>query len=187
MINKQWNDDFFSKRKHIAWRAKPVCDQIIKQFNPQSVVDVGCGIGEFLKEFQKCGIDIIGIEGTESVYPHLMISQDKIMIFDITDAPICVPEKYDLATCFMVIGRLPQDKWKNAARFLAKLSDTIVTVVEDQEAWRTDMASFNFIEDIETGAIFRESLRPLLDKTAVRSFQYTQVFRKEVKHDTATS
>ena len=187
MIDEKWNDNFFSKRKHIAWRAKPVVIQVIQQFNPQSVIDVGCGIGEFLDEFQKRGIDIIGIEGTESVYPHLMISQDKIMIFDITGAPICIPEKYDLATCFMVIGRLPKDKWKNAARFLTKLSDTIITVVEDQEAWRTIMAQFNFIEDIEAGAIFRESLRPLLDKTAVRSFQCTQIFRKEVKHDATAS
>ena len=37
---------------------------LIKNFNPKSVIDIGCGVGNFLREFKKNGInDILGIDG----------------------------------------------------------------------------------------------------------------------------
>ena len=178
-MDDRWDDKFFSKRKHIAWRAQAVCDQLIKQFKPKSVVDVGCGIGEFLAYFKNKGIAISGIEGTDACYPHLMVPKSDVDIMDITDSFFrpCVP--YDLALCFMVVGRLPENTWPSIAGFLTNLSDTVVTVVEKEWLWDITMKERGFAIDVIGTAIFRSALKPLFGKTAVKSFQHTQIFRRQ--------
>jgi SAM-dependent methyltransferase len=171
-----FDDNFYSKRKHIAWRAQPVCKQIIKQFNPKSVIDVGCGIGEFLDYFQKSGIRVVGIENSEYVYNHLMVPKKLVKMYDITKDHLTLKKKSDIALCFMVIGRIPKEHWKEAANFLAGLSDTIITVVEEQADWEGCMREVGFVLDTEATDMFRSSLSELFSKTAVRSFQYTQIF-----------
>ena len=179
----KFDKDFFSKRKHIAWRAQPVCDQLVKQFNPKSVIDVGCGIGEFLKNFLDRGIEIAGVENTEVVYPYLMIPRTTLEITDITQQiPYPGVNKFDLALCFMVIGRLPEDVWPSCAKFIASVSDTVVTVVEKEVEWTKCMKKVGFKIDNYATITFRQALKPLFNKTAVRSFQFTQVFRKK-KYD----
>jgi len=78
----------------------------------------------------------------------------------------------------MVIGRLPEDTWNHCAEFLAACSDTIITVVEKEWLWKRCMSMFGYKEDVAESAIFRNALRPLFSKTAVRSFQHTQIFRR---------
>jgi len=177
MENNQWDKNFFSKRKHIIWRAKPVCDQIVAQFNPATVIDVGCGIGEFLEEFKDRKIKITGTENTREVYPYLMIPLEDLIIMDITAKPPSC-SKFDLALCFMVIGRLPENKWHNCAEYLAVCSDTIITVVEHETKWAKCMKDVGFIEDTMETVLFRQALRPYFKKTAMRSFQHTQIFRR---------
>jgi 2-polyprenyl-3-methyl-5-hydroxy-6-metoxy-1,4-benzoquinol methylase len=176
--NNKWDDNFFSKRKHIAWRANIVCGQIIKQFHPASVIDVGCGIGEFLKVFYDLGIIIKGVESTEAVLPYLMFPQDKIEIHDIVDQRLIPDVRFDVALCFMVVGRLPERQWNNMAHALTELSDTVITVVEDNLTWQDCMAEYGYHEDLEADFEFRDALRPWFNKTAVRSFQFTQIFRR---------
>jgi SAM-dependent methyltransferase len=178
MENNKWDKNFFSKRKHIAWRAKPVCDQIIAQFNPKSVIDVGCGIGEFLEEFKDRGIKITGTENTREVYPYLMIPLEDLIIMDITATPPSC-SNFDIALCFMVIGRLPENTWDHCAEFLAACSDTIITVVENEWLWGTKMKQVGFVENTMETVLFRQALRPLMNKTAMRSFQHTQIFRRK--------
>ena len=168
----------------MAWRAEPVCTQIIKQFSPASVIDVGCGIGEFLKFFKDKDIEIQGIEGTENIFPHLMIPKEDIDIMDITKFSVCPDQKFDLALCFMVIGRLPEETWLHCAEFLSQLSDTIITVVEKEWLWEKTMKAQGYSPDALATIEFRNALRPLFNKTAMRSFQFTQVFRR-INHATA--
>lgn len=175
----KFDKTFFSKRHYIAWRAKPVCDQLMMQFKPKSVIDVGCGIGEFLKDFKDRGIEVQGIEATEDVFPYLMIPKEDIDIIDITKSTVSPRFGFDLALCFMVIGRLPEETWKHCAEFLASLSDTIVTVVEKEWLWTRCMNKAGFIINNSDTILFRHALRPLFNKTAVRSFQCTQVFRRK--------
>lgn len=180
-MESKFDDNFFSKRKHIAWRAQVVCDNIINLFKPKSVIDVGCSIGEFLKEFKQRGIMINGIENTKAVLPHLMISEDDLILWDITNGAFIPPERYDLAMCFMVVGRLPEDKWDTIAESLVALSDTIITVVENEPLWSECMKKQGYEEDKLSADIFRNSLGDLLKQQAVKSFGSTQVFRKKIE------
>lgn len=177
-MESKFDDNFFSKRKHIAWRAPIICDQIIKHFNPKSVIDVGCSIGEFVKELRYRNILAVGTENTKAVYPHLLIPQDLVIINDITDRPLILDNRYDLAMCFMVINNLPEEKWNCIAKNLTVLSDTVITVVEDEEQWSSYMSQQDYYEDYTAERLFRQDLESYFDKTAIRSFRKTQVFRK---------
>lgn len=172
-----FDEKFFSKRKHIAWRAPHVVDAIEKIIQPQSVIDVGCGIGEFLAEFRKRGVSIAGIENTVDVSPYLMIPQESVEIRDITTQQR-LQRKWDLALCFMVVGRLPQDTWYKCARFLTKCSDTVITVVEEENLWEECMLKRKFDLDVDATVKLRALLSPWFHKTAIRSFRFVQVFRR---------
>ena len=178
MDHERWNTNFFEKRKYIAWRAEPVCDQIINLLQPKSVADAGCGIGEFLAEFKKRGAVIQGIEGTEEVRPYLICPQESVIIRDLTSEPLGLPVKFDLAMCFMVIDAIPSGHWQQVARFLADLSDTVMTVVVDQIPWAKAMRRQKYYEDTDTATAFIDVMRPWLNHQAIRSFQYTQIFRR---------
>ena len=44
--------------------AVAIIDLVLRFLNPSSVVDLGCGTGVFLKEFEKRGVDtILGLDG----------------------------------------------------------------------------------------------------------------------------
>lgn len=174
-----WDHNFFSKRRHIAWRAKPVGDAIISQFHPQSIIDIGCSIGEFIKYFVDHGIDARGTEITRDVEPYMMFAKDRLTIQDICASMPQPTRRYDLATCFMVIGRLPEAYWNIAAYNLTQYSDTVLTVVEKEHRWRVSMNLHNYHENFDETAKFRDSIKKWKDKTAVRSFyNYSQVFER---------
>jgi hypothetical protein len=174
-----WDSNFFKKRKYIAWRAKPIGDAIISQFCPRSIIDIGCSIGEFIKYFVDHNIDADGTEITREVEPYLMFARDRLIIQDICASMPPPPRKYDLAMCFMVIGRLPEAYWNIAAYNLTQYSDTIVTVVEKEHRWRVSMNLHNYHENFEATAKFRYLIKTWKDKTAIRSFyNYSQVFER---------
>jgi hypothetical protein len=44
---------YYEKRKFIAWRASFIVDALITTFKNRSLVDFGCGVNEFVREFNK--------------------------------------------------------------------------------------------------------------------------------------
>ncbi|HET6253717.1 MAG TPA: class I SAM-dependent methyltransferase [Puia sp.] len=79
---------------------------LIGQLNPRSVVDVGCGIGTFLKVFQQQGVnDILGIDGKWVERKKLMIGQDNFLEADL-EKPIRLDRAFDLVLCLEVAEHL---------------------------------------------------------------------------------
>lgn len=174
-----WDENFFAKRKYIAWRAKSICEAVISQFQPRSIIDVGCSVGEFIKYFVEHGVDADGTEITRKVEPYLMFAKDRLIIQDICASMPPPSKRYDLAMCFMVIGRLPEVYWNIAAYNLTQYSDTIITVVEKEHLWRVSMNLHNYHENFEATQRFRDAIKSWKDKTAFRSFyNYSQVFER---------
>ncbi|MDG6935080.1 MAG: methyltransferase domain-containing protein [Nitrososphaerota archaeon] len=84
--------------------AEEIMPLIIKYFAPKSVVDVGCGIGSFLKVAMKMGVqDVLGIDGP---WVTEYIKGLPFLPHDLT-APLCVGRKFDVAICLEVIEHIP--------------------------------------------------------------------------------
>ena len=81
---------------------------IVDLLKPESVVDIGCGLGTFLHAFEKRGIKILGVDG------H-WVNKDKLFIvpglFKEADLekPVVLDEVFDLVVCLEVVEHLSPD------------------------------------------------------------------------------
>lgn len=98
----------------------------IRQFNPESVVDVGCGLGSWLKVFQEQGIDDIhGFDGRYVDVSKLFIMPGNFSHADL-EKPLPVTRRYDLALCLEVAEHLNRHSAGTLINSLISLSDIII-------------------------------------------------------------
>jgi SAM-dependent methyltransferase len=99
---------------------------LLKLFPASSVLDVGCGIGSWLKVFEDAGVhDYLGIDGDYVDLNTLRIPREKFKAADVSK-PIDLDRKYDLAVCLEVGEHLPPDAAPALVKTLASASDVIV-------------------------------------------------------------
>jgi SAM-dependent methyltransferase len=92
----------------------------------KSVVDVGCGTGEFLKTFQSYGVqDILGIDGEYVDRDLLAIPQENFLSLDIS-IPFSLERIYDLAVCLEVAEHLPPESACGFVESLTQLAPIIL-------------------------------------------------------------
>jgi SAM-dependent methyltransferase len=98
---------FFAKQVEQSLRSARVVTQIISRlFGPRSVLDVGCGMGAWLRAFNETGIDnICGFDGDYVDRKNLLIPDSKFISKDL-DKPFDVLDCYDLAMCLEVAEHL---------------------------------------------------------------------------------
>jgi SAM-dependent methyltransferase len=75
-----------------------VSEAIIDQFDPESVFDVGCGIGLHLKPFCDAGITANGIDEAKAAHENAVIPTRHIDIMDMTE-PYTPNRQYDVVLC----------------------------------------------------------------------------------------
>lgn len=106
--------------------ANEVVPYIIELLEPKSVVDVGCGIGTWLKVFEDNGIaNILGIDGDYVDKSLLKIDINKFVDFDL-EKFYNSDKKFDLAISLEVAEHLSIDSGDVFIKTIANLSDTII-------------------------------------------------------------
>jgi SAM-dependent methyltransferase len=101
---------------------------IMEVLNPESVVDVGCGIGTFLQVFEENGVKkILGLDG-QWVDKSLLSRHINIENFKVIDieSGFETEEKFDLAICLEVLEHVNSVYADNTVKSLTLLSDIIV-------------------------------------------------------------
>jgi SAM-dependent methyltransferase len=101
----------------------PLVQQII---SPESVLDVGCGTGTWLKVFQDYGVrDVLGIDGDYVDLKKLKISSDKFLAHDLRRG-LVVNRKFDLVISLEVAEHLPESSAEGFIASLVRHGDTIL-------------------------------------------------------------
>ncbi|HMK68443.1 MAG TPA: methyltransferase domain-containing protein [Stellaceae bacterium] len=104
----------------------PVFLEVLKPYRVRSAVDVGCGVGVWLKALEHEGVDdILGIDGPSLAMEHLVISEKRVIRTDLT-GPIDVRRRFDLAISLEVAEHLPEVAARDFVALLVRLSDVIV-------------------------------------------------------------
>ena len=92
----------------------------------QSVVDVGCGVGTFLAEFQEHGVGFVqGVDGDYVNRAMLRIAEDRFVARDLTER-LSLDRRFDLAISLEVAEHLPGTRARSFVEDLSRLSDLIL-------------------------------------------------------------
>lgn len=108
-------------------------DLVISKFNPESVIDVGCGQGFSLKYFLDRYIDAIGIENSERAI-SLSKVKSKIIRFDLKNE-LNLGRQFSLVWCFEVIEHIHPKYENNFLNSLINHSDNIILSAAKPGQW----------------------------------------------------
>ena len=99
---------------------------LLDEFKCNSVVDVGCGIGTWLKIFQECGInDFLGVDGDYVERDQLLISKDFYLAHDLNTL-LNIERRFDIAICLEVAEHLNKKSSEILIQNLVELSDIVI-------------------------------------------------------------
>lgn len=95
---KKYKESFYSERHaNTIYSANRIIELVQKLVSPESVADVGCGVGTWLKVFQEYGVrDILGIEGLWVDENAIVIPKNNFLKTDL-EKEFKVDRGYDLA------------------------------------------------------------------------------------------
>jgi len=122
MNKKLYDNKFFSYHKLDSYEsAKIIVPIILKNFKINSVVDIGCGNGSWLKVFLDNGInDIFGYDLSDLDQDVYFINKSCIQTnTNFLSKDFIIKNKFDLLVCLEVVEHLPK---KNSIWFINKIT-----------------------------------------------------------------
>ena len=127
MVESSYNPEFFSSHRagssNSAERLVPLIRGLV---SARSVVDVGCGIGTWLRAFMQHGVeDPLGIDGPWVRPDQLLIPRERFVVADLA-TKIPVDRSFDLAISLEVAEHLPP---ASAGLFVSSLTRLAPVVV----------------------------------------------------------
>lgn len=152
-----------------------VVEYLSEEYEPDSVIDFGCGLGRYLAAFQSRGVRIHGVEGYSEAREHAEIPTEALTIHDLRK-PLELDERYDLALCIETAEHIPP-------RFADTLVETVTAAAPrviftaappggsgthhvneaSREYWIEKFRSHGFTYASEETDRFRESIRPEIE------------------------
>lgn len=123
LYNQQFYENQLQGSVESAQVVVPMIQNLIQ---PQSVVDVGCGVGSWLSVFDACGVeDYLGIDGDYVDQTMLLIPPSKFQAGDLS-LPIHLTRTFDLAVSLEVAEHLPHDRAEQFVKTLTSLAPVIL-------------------------------------------------------------
>lgn len=116
------------KEIHNHNSAKKFVDYLYDIFKPESVIDFGCGVGNFLYSFKKLGANrVIGLDGNWVNEKQLLdfLQRDEFISTDLTKS-LEIQGEYDLALSLEVAEHIGEEYATQFVKNITKLSDVVV-------------------------------------------------------------
>jgi SAM-dependent methyltransferase len=110
-----------------AVRAAPrIADSIVAEFNPKSVVDVGCGTGALLEALRSKGCEVFGLEYADAALGYCRTRGLHVIKFDLEQAELEDQRFFDVAVSLEVAEHLPESAADRYVDLLCRLSSNII-------------------------------------------------------------
>ena len=122
-----YNEAFFESVAGGSLRSARTIVRIVNEaLHPKSVIDVGCGVGTWLKAWSELGVeDIFGIDGEYVRGDQLLIRADRFQPMDLA-APKQISRRFDLVESLEVAEHLPSSVAERFVAFLASLGSVVL-------------------------------------------------------------
>jgi len=123
----KYNTKFFESQSEGSYQSAKIINKIIiEKLHPKSVVDIGCGVGTFLRSFKELGVrDILGLDGPWIKKEMLQIPKEDFIEKDLSK-PFSLDKKYDLAISLEVAEHLTKESAEGFVKSLCSISDFVV-------------------------------------------------------------
>lgn len=127
MTTEAYSQSFYAEQSGgSVTSAEAVVPFLIETFHPQSVVDVGCGVGGWLASFRSKGIvETVGIDGAWVATEDLLIPADSFVAADLT-GPIDVGRIFDLCLSLEVAEHLDEQYADGFVATLVGLAPVVI-------------------------------------------------------------
>jgi hypothetical protein len=170
---------FKNQKKGSNQSAKEVVPLLITLIHPKNIVDIGCGIGTWLSEFDELNIkDYLGVDGDWVEKDMLLIPHKNFLSKDL-QKPLRLKRRFDMVVSLEVAEHIPEQSADIFVRSLTALSDVVVfsAAIPKQggtnhlnEQWQSYWAE-KFLHE---GYVAVDYLRPLIWGNKLISLWYKQ-------------
>lgn len=126
--SKHYNTDFYLDQQDGSYlSARKIIPVVAAVFNPASVVDVGCGVGYWLKVWKEEHQvkEVLGLEGPYVTPAMLKVDPANVQFQDLKE-PITLNRKFDLAMSLEVAEHLPASHAERFVQSLTSLSNVVL-------------------------------------------------------------
>lgn len=123
-----YGDEFYKDRDtETKLSAKIILNIINEIFKVDSAVDLGCGVGTWLKTMQDItgGCKVLGMDGEYVNQDYLVIKPNEFMAVDL-EKKIIISERFDLAISLEVAEHLSEKRAEGFVRDITALSDVVL-------------------------------------------------------------
>lgn len=128
-----YDKEFYNRQSEASYQsAKIVVPLIVSMFEIDSVCDVGCGVGTWLRAWQEEGIeDLLGIDGDYVSADQLRVAPSFFWCANLSVADPQIEaaidgRRFSLATSFEVAEHLPNDRADGFVGLLTRASDRVI-------------------------------------------------------------
>jgi len=127
MFSTTYDNNFFDAQQSGSLRsAQEMVPAIIELLNPQSVIDVGCGVGTWLSVFAEHGVkDVWGVDGNYIDKNSFQVSFDRFIPMDLSN-PSDVDRNFDLVISLEVAEHLPSENVDKFVDLLTSLGPVVI-------------------------------------------------------------
>ena len=192
-LGEIYKASFFSRRYRLDWRAKHICKAVIAAFDlspGQSLIDVGCAIGEYIKYFkEKHGIQAEGIEGSPEAREFFVTGG--IMVLDLREH-LRLFQRYDACISLEVAEHIEPEYADMYVDNLVTLSDNILVTAapigqgghyhvncQPQRYWETKFFAQEYFRDHQKERAFKDALSHISYRKEIRAYvNNCMVFRR---------
>lgn len=106
--------------------AQEIIPLVLELLQPQSVIDIGCGVGSWLAVFKEFGVqDILGVDFDFVDRKLLKIPEEQFYGFDLRK-PLKLNRQFDLVTCLEVAGYIPEESAQMLINCLTALGPVVL-------------------------------------------------------------
>lgn len=128
MATNEYDQSFYDDQRDLSRRsAAEVVPLLMGLVDPTSVVDVGCGVGTWLRAFVEHGVrDVCGVEGPHILGVDLEIDAESLTVADLGTGDLSLSRGYDLALCMEVAEHLAGSVAPALVRSLTALAPAVL-------------------------------------------------------------